>query len=280
MSKLLFANLQRLRKSKIFWFGLFVAIGYSLMQFFSQYDLYQSYKGTALAEEYFSLDGVVFNAMIILGIIFSVVVSMYVGTDFSDGAIRNKIVVGKSRWCIYFSNFLICAGICLLIYIFSLLTSYAAGRPVFGGFVNSRGQVAMYVLAGGMVSVTYAALFNLVAMLNTSKVHGVVISILLSFVMFFLAMYIFNMLSQPEMIESLEMSGKEVVSEMVKNPQYPTGLQRKIYQFLFDLLPTGQAAQIANVQAEHPVRLFSYSVLLAVCCNFGGYLAFKKKNLK
>ena len=138
----------------------------------------------------------------------------------------------------------------------------------------------MYVLAGGIISITYAALFNLVSMLNTSKVHGVVISILLSFGMFFLTVYIFSKLSEPEMIESMEMSGGELITDMIKNPRYPKGLQRKIYQFLFDFLPTGQAAQIANLQVEHPVRLFSYSILLAVGCNLGGYLVFKKKNLK
>lgn len=280
MNKLLFANLQRLRKNKIFWLGFFVTIGYSLLQFLSQYQFYQEYKGTSVDEEYFRLDGIAFGSLLILGIVFSVVVSMYVGTDYSDGTIRNKIVVGKSRWCIYFSNFLICAGICLLIYISGILTSYAFGRPVFGEFVNSREKIVMYVLAGGIISITYAALFNLVSMLNTSKVHGVVISILLSFGMFFLTVYIFSKLSEPEMIESMEMSGGELITDMIKNPRYPKGLQRKIYQFLFDFLPTGQAAQIANLQVEHPVRLFSYSILLAVGCNLGGYLVFKKKNLK
>lgn len=135
----------------------------------------------------------------------------------------------------------------------------------------------MYVLAGGFVSITYAAIFNMIAMLNTSKVHGVVISILFSFGMFFLAVYIFNMLSQPEMIESMEMTGGELSTDMIKNPHYLAGLQRKIYQFLMDFLPTGQAAQIANLQLEHPVRLFSCSILLAVGCNFGGYLVFKRK---
>ena len=280
MSRLLFANLQRLGKNKIFWLGLFVTMGYSLLQFLSQYQFYQDYKEHLDYKEWFSLDGIAFGCLIIIGIAFSVVVSMYVGTDYSDGTIRNKVIVGQSRWCIYFSNFLICVGICLFIYILGILTSYSLGRPVFGEFVNSREKIAMYVLAGGVISIAYAALFNMVAMLNTSKVHGVVISILLAFGMFFLAVYLFNALSQPEMIESVEMVGGELVTDTIKNPNYPSGLQRKIYQFLMDFLPTGQAAQIANLQLEHPVRLFSYSILLTVGCNLGGYLAFNKKNLK
>ncbi len=280
MNKLLYANLQRLRKNKVFWLGLIVTIGYSLLQFLSQYQFYQKYKGEPMDKEWFSLDGIAFGCLIVIGIVFSVVVSMYVGTDYSDGTIRNKIIVGKSRRCIYFSNFLICAGICLLIYILGILTSYVFGRPVFGEFANSWEKIAMYVLAGGFVSITYAALFNLVAMLNTSKVHGVVISILLAFGMFFLTVYFFNELSQPEMIESVEVMGGDMSMNMIKNPQYPTGLQRKIYQFLMDFLPTAQAAQVANLQMEHPVGFFSYSILLTVICNLGGYLVFKKKNLK
>lgn len=280
MNKLLFANLQRLRKNKIFWLGLFATMGYSLLQFLSTYQLFQKYEGKPIEQDWFVLENSVFCCLIIIGIAFSVVVSMYIGTDYSDGTIRNKIVVGKSRWCVYFSNFLICVGICLLIYILGILTSYVLGRPVFGEFVNSREKIAMYVLAGGVISIAYAALFNMVAMLNTSKVHGVVISILLSFGMFFLAVYLFSMLSQPEMIENAEIIGGELVMDTIKNPNYPSGLQRKIYQFLMDFLPTGQAAQIANLQLEHPVRLFSYSILLTVGCNLGGYLIFKKKNLK
>lgn len=280
MSKLIFANLQRLKKNRVFWLGLFVTVGYSLLQFISQYQLYQTYKGKPVDKEWFMLDNIVFSSLLVMGIVFSVIISMYIGMDYSDGTIRNKIVVGKSRGCIYFSNFLVCAGICLLIYIFGILTSYATGRPVFGGFESSWKKIAVCLLLGAFVSITYAALFNMVAMLNTNRVHGVVISILLSFGMFFLAMILFNILSQPEMYEEAAVIKGELQWEKVSNPHYPKGLQRKFYQFLMDFLPAGQAAKILYLQVENSVRLFSYSVLLTIGCNLAGYIAFKKKNLK
>ena len=43
------------------------------------------------------------------GIVMAAFCSMFIGTEFSDGTMRNKLIVGHRRREIYFTNFLTCA---------------------------------------------------------------------------------------------------------------------------------------------------------------------------
>ena len=57
-----------------------------------------------------------------MGLVAAVFISLFVGSEYSDGTIRNKLVVGHSRMRIYLANLIVCSIACVLISL-----AYAAG---------------------------------------------------------------------------------------------------------------------------------------------------------
>ena len=96
MNKLLSANFSRMKKDKIFWIGIafMLCLGiFSNILYYKQNIQYPEYTIT--------LDMGFFTPAMFIGIIASVFCSLFIGTEYSDGTIRNKISVGHSRTIIY-----------------------------------------------------------------------------------------------------------------------------------------------------------------------------------
>ena len=64
------------------------------------------------------------------------------------------------------------------------------------------------------------------------------------------------------------------------NPSYVDGLERGVYEFLYDLLPGGQTVQYASMQLSSPYKLSIYSSIILVITTGIGITSFKKKDIK
>lgn len=64
----------------------------------SNYSFSQTYGQTVV------LDSNIFSHILLVPIVFSVFCSLFIGTEYSDGTIRNKIVVGHTRRAIYLAT--------------------------------------------------------------------------------------------------------------------------------------------------------------------------------
>lgn len=83
MIKLLKAGFFRLKKETLFWIFLFLSIGLACFTLYQKYNL--SYKVT--------LDSFVNEYMVYIGLLIAIFVSIFVGKEYSEGIIRNKIIV-------------------------------------------------------------------------------------------------------------------------------------------------------------------------------------------
>lgn len=83
MYKLLKAGFFRLRKDVIFWLFIFLSIG---MAGFALFHNYASW-GEVI------LDHVVNEFILYIGLFIAIFVSIFVGKEYSEGIIRNKIIV-------------------------------------------------------------------------------------------------------------------------------------------------------------------------------------------
>ena len=101
MRSLLSANFLRLKRSHLFWgtlilsfgFGVWVAVTQVLEQM-----RYGGFEDSPAFSRYTS----------IIGVVIAVFVSMFFGTEYSDGTIRNKLITGRSRVSIYLANLVWC----------------------------------------------------------------------------------------------------------------------------------------------------------------------------
>jgi hypothetical protein len=68
--------------------------------------------------------------------------------------------------------------------------------------------------------------------------------------------------------------------ELVPNPNYLEGFERKIYEFVNDFLPTGQAIQLSQFMDFHFVRMILCSISILVFTTLIGVYFFRRKDLK
>lgn len=274
MRKILHSNFIRLRNTLSFGLSLAFFLLWNGIMLFSSYDVMVKH------ESNIPLDSLIFTFLLIIGIVMSVLISLFIGTEYSDGTIRNKIIIGRSRNSIYAANLITCTLMGLLLCLWGLAVNLAIGIPLFGMPQMSANTFWLLILDSLLAAVSYASIFNLVSMLCSNKAHSVMICILTSFIMLFITSYLYSGLSQPEIWEGLSITDGESSIEMMTNPNYISGIKREIYQFFIDFLPTGQCAQIASLEVLHPVRMAVYSLIIIIASNIFGIFCFRKKGLK
>ncbi len=274
MRKLFRANAVRLKRDKVFWGGSIFLILFCMLVCVSQYRMMKE------LDTQFFLDDYIFGSFQVIGIVLAVFVSLFVGTEYSDGTIRNKITVGRNRRDIYLANTGVCCLGAMASALLSILATGILGTPLFG-FLQNPLSYMLLMLAVYLVAVmAYSSIYNLISMLIPNKAYAAVINILLAFALLFLTIYLYNCLTMPEVINQAELINGEIIYSQAPNPSYLTGRKREIFQFFFDFLPGGQAMQVACMEAAHPIRLIIYSAAITVVTNAVGVFFFRKKDIK
>lgn len=276
MNRLLAANIVRLRKNKCFLGGMLLlailGILYPVMKCIEM-------KNTGYET---TLDTGFFIGAAVLPVLLSVFVSLFIGTEYSDGTIRNKIMVGHERKSVYLANLLtnLIAAFALNI-VFS--SSYlAAGIPLLGFFQEDLKVIFLFAGIEFVLICSFTALFTVIAVLISNKAVSAVICVLGTFLVLFAASYLNARLNEPETYPAYTyVDGRtEVTEEEEKNPLYLDGKDRERYQFLYDFLPGGQVIQCVTMTAVNPKRLPVYSAILFVLTTAGGVLLFERKDIK
>lgn len=274
MNKLLSANLTRLRKSKLFWGLLILMFALGLYMVF----MLTQQLGTK------SLDMIFFNFTFMIGLAAAIFSSFFLGAEYSDGTIRNKLVVGHLRTDIYFANLItnIAAAFCMnLAYLAAVIV---VGTPLFGFVRADAWAVFMMLFGASVMTVAFCSVLTMISMACSNKAAAAVVSILGIFLLLYAAIYIQARLAAPEAWPGYEYSvDGQVVSTpetMIPNPQYLRGTKRAVYEFFYDFLPTGQAIQYSDMTAVHLWQMPLYSLLISIAVTAVGTILFKRKDLK
>lgn len=275
MRKLISADFCRLRRDRFFWIGTLAMLVYTVATMLG--GCQQALQDTTAFQ--YTLDSFYFCYAIPIGLPIAVYVSLFLGTEYSDGTIRNKLVVGHTRRDIYLANFftnMVCGELLLL----AALIGGLAGIPFLGTWKMGK-MVCVFLLISVMCMAAYAAIFTLIGMLCSNKAVSAVLTILLFLFLMIIAMNLYFRLSETEMINGLVITQEGMqMGDPSPNPRYLTGIKREIYQFIMDFLPSGQCAQMEELSVIHPVRMIISSVVIAIVTTLGGIFAFERKDLK
>lgn len=286
MSKLLRADLVRLFKSRIFWLGVIFMFG------FAGFIVYNRWMEMCKYPDYFDYsDNMLFAGASFIGIVFAVVIGSFIGADYKNGTIRNKLIVGHSRLAMYLSNLIICAVASIILHAIWFLVYFASEKlGLVRGFETPYTKIIPSVLLSFLPAAAFTSIFLMLCMLITSKSAGSVTVLVLSFIMMMAAVALQSDLNMPEYNEPYSYTYTDENGETIeehhdreKNPFYVTGVKRKIYEFLYDIIPNGQMAQISDMEsttADELERISMYSLSLTIVTTAAGILIFRKKDLK
>ena len=281
MTKLLRADFARLWKNKVFWIGI------ASMFIWPTIMLIAGYR-TSLSTGYVrTLDGFFFQYAPLIGGFCAVFTSLFLGTDYSDGTIRNKIAVGHFRHSIFFANLTISAAASMLMNATWVLTMLTIGTLLFGWFSSGTSIVLIYLGISIFMLFAFATIFTTVGMLNQSKANGAVIALLVFLGILFCGSYVDNRLNEPEMYsggivitDTLDSPATVQLGEPTPNPDYIQGSKRKLFEFLVGFLPTGQGIRMSYMKLEHLPLLPLYSLFIAVIATLVGVSSFRRKDIK
>lgn len=257
MRRLLFADTYRLFHSRWFWLCLTgmlaMAVGFVMMQY------------TAM-DYVVPLSRVVFLPMSFYGMMMAALISLFVGEDFSDGFIRNKIVAGRSRISIYASNLLISWLACIVIYLIVTLFTMTIGSFFFENNITLN-FLGKYLCLGIGMCIAYGCVYCSITMLCGDKVTATVICMGLAFLLLCVCLHTNQIMVQPE------------YKNGIPNPAYVEGTAKTVYAILHDLNPSGQAAQLSTMNVFQPVRWLICDVGWVLATGVG-MLSFQRKNIK
>lgn len=281
MRNLLSANFLRLRKSFVFWLGTAFTLGVGLIACSTQYREMQEIAGYTP-----HADNILFSGAQFLPIVAAVFIGLFIGTEYSDGTIRNKILVGHTRWMIYLANLITCAAALVVMHLATILAIVAVGFPLVGNLEQSPQALVFLTALSLLTALAVCGVFLLLVMLVSKKSIAAVAAVLLSFGLLMSSMTINFRLQEPEYYSTYSAvmgedgAVQEGAQESQPNPKYLEGTKRAVYAFLNDFLPSGQLIQLAQQEVADPVRHALYALALLTGTTACGLVVFQRKDLK
>jgi ABC-type transport system involved in multi-copper enzyme maturation permease subunit len=275
MRKLVSANFSRMWKNKFFWLCTVAILGFVVFMVLmgANVDKMQNLGR--------NLDYYYFNSLPYFGPLLSVFISMFLGTEYSDGTIRNKLIVGHTRTEIYFANLLTCFGGCLIFFAVWAVGGLV-GIPYFGLWsVGIDGYFQLLIIE--LLTVwTLTAVFVSIAQFITNRYANVITVFVATFILM-LGSYFYNALCEPETYMNgmtINSDGTVEFGDVIANPAYIGGALRTVYQVILNILPTGQQIWIADETVTHPIFMCMCSLMIIVVFTGIGLLLFHKKDIK
>ena len=285
MNKLLKAEFYRLKKDKVFLLLIIITCVLAL------FTLYKYFDNSGII----TLDRIMVEYLYMyFGIFIAFFVSMYVGKEYTEGFIRNKIVVGHKRRNIYLSNLIICIAVGLIVNIIYIGIVFLVGTKIFGELQKlNLFQIIAYT---SLIIVAYCTIYNFITMLCKDASVSLVSCVIIFIIMFVAMMFVSTKLMEKPYIEITQYNEKGEIefSDKEINPNYPGETTIKMYKVINYLLPTGQAAMLQNACAEtiepdeyeiNQVKQYLsempfYGIFEIVLLNILGILIFKRQELK
>lgn len=271
MINLLRASFIRLKKDKLFWGLAILTIIFALALLINAYLDMKKFNEIYKVIDFFP------RISIIIGFYIAIITSVFIGSEYSCGTIRNKIITGHNRKNIYLSNFIV-ISIATLFYIvlFVLIVGFL-GIILFGKIDISIDKLIYLILTIFLLCLAMAAINVFISMNISSKTISSMINILLVVVLFYGCMVVYGLLSQPETTNQATLINEQIVYEEVPNPMYPSKKMRAIYQMILNVIPEGQAICLNDSEDGYTYySLYSLGIILIVT-SLGIYLFNKKE---
>lgn len=267
MNKLLRANFARLFKNKLFYICVIFIFAAAVLSVFDQS------KYTEV------LDSMLFSGIAVVSVVSAVFISIFTGTEYSGGTMRNKIYTGHSRAAVYGAGLLTCAAAALIMHTVLIAAVVCFGIPIIGGTTFTAREIIPMFLLSILTVTAYASVYILLGMLITSKAAGAVAAVILSFGLMFAADKLENCINVPEYGYFDVEYGQYF--EGVPNPEYPSETEKKVMQAALNILPSGQALQLSyGVFPENAAKLPIYAIFDIAATTAVGVLIFKRKDIK
>lgn len=277
MTNLLAANLRLLRKNLVFYLCALATAALVITVCLNQYSYVLSSNAVVSLNKLFAA------FPIISGFTTAIFVSCFIGTEYTDGTLRTKLIAGHSRTRVYLSNLLFCMLTGLLLDFVFMAMMFVLGRPLFGPMNNSLYTLTLGLVTGLLATAAGVAAFNFLSTLISNRTAAAIVCLLTAAAFLLIPAILYSKLSEPEMYEGYRLvteTGELMAMDNMPNPLYVPSPRREIYRFIVEFLPGGQGLLLGNADTEHPLRMPLCSLAIILVTTVSGLVHFKKKDIK
>lgn len=279
MSKLISANFSRLIRNKFFWIGLALIVGIAA---FIAIDFVQAHP---MCRETISHETkeVCFKYTPVIAAIVALFAGLFVGEEYSNKTIRNKIASGYSKKEIYRANWLVCTvvgGLFYLVFFLMIALPIAPWKELVKYHTNVVAEFMRSALVNMFAILSLVSVVVFVAMFVKNRIIGVVATLGCVLLLFLASELMFEGIrTQPFKTVLNEENG--MAMELV-NPEYKGGIVRGMIQTVMDVQPFGQILQVNMGRAVDikAIVLPIYSGIMIALFYFGGAYLFGKRDLE
>lgn len=279
MRKLLAADFSRLWKNKTY---LLCLILLPLCCLFFGAATYQTALQKAGSDPLY-VEDLLFNMLPLFDFVCVFVNVWFLGTEFDENTIRNKLIVGHTRTAIFLSEGLVCLTASLLLLAVTLTVSGICGVVFFKVFLCTPAGILFLLLCCVLFTAVLTAFAVGIGMNIHSKAASLAISLGLFFLLFFLASGCGNALAEPPTTYSnitISVENGVQLGEEIDNPAYIEGYKRTVCELLYDALPTGQSFQLSSLELERTSRFAPFSLILLALFTAIGMPLFCRRDLR
>lgn len=294
MRKLLLANMKRLKKSRLFWI---IAATFIISTFYGLIDTYnyektlQEYHAEMPDSAYTptTATDLLFQMTPFIGLAAAFMLAIFIGTEYHDNTMRNKLICGQPRIKVYLANLISGFFITLIFWLLPVLVIVCVGIPLLGIEPLTSGllvKIGLSALIGFFLCAAFTTFNTIISMLVHNRSYALISCISLALVLFLIGSICESRLTEPETYADYDVTWTEdgmqqidIIGE-VQNPNYLSGNARRIVSFLYDFFPGGQAIQLTRQKFEHPYRCLLSSFCITAVVSAAGIYFFRKKDLK
>lgn len=294
MNRLLRADFSRLFKRKLFWAEALFMIVYPLISIFANVMDGKQYGYFCPMEENMFSGGMMGTFCMM------VLVPFFIGAEYSDKTIRNKLIVGHGKEKVFLSNMitmLAAGGILLTIWNIVFL---ALGSAMLE-FENSFWEDAKLFIEVYLAFFFVIVLFVLISMFITSRFVSVTVGIGILLLLFIYSTSTIERLKAPEyFVEYFTQDGEYVnlddgiiiagedseaffsslVKKEVQNPSYiPDGFGREALKTYLKVSPVAQLVDLCGYFETGFVWYIVSDNILILLLTFGGAWIYRRKEI-
>ncbi len=281
MSKLLCSDFRRLFRNKLFYLCLVPTAVVMVYALFNNLHYLDAMENLELP-----LDNLLFMGTTVIGFPIAIFTSFFIGTEYSDGTMRNKILVGNSRFSIYLSHFITTSVAALAMLVVGTVFVLSLGVFWMGWFITSPAILIPQILCCLLSVIAFnSVIVALAVLIHHKAICAIVCLVVAMLTVNVIAPFLWDRLEaeapmNPEITYTDTDGVVHVIPEEI-NPKYPTKAERVILQLCYDTLPTAQMYQYSYEELPKNIELFPvYSVLLIGIFSTAGVCIYKRRDLK
>ncbi len=281
MLNLIRANFSRLIRNKLFYLIITGTVIYSFFEYNRNLNIVYGIPETGYLNYFMATMPAFF-------IVFGMFIMLFVGADYSNGIIKNKLIGGIKRSSIFASNLISSFAIALVIsLIYMGITSLG-----FNGYPTVENDVSFILLRVVMVTLSclvYASIFNVIATNSSNQAVNIVLVIVVFVLIVYISGFTTGKLYQIEYLVSVEMNelGEFVETIGDKNPNFlEDGFIRDFLTLIHRSNPYSTWADSGMIQRFETFTQFDKLLMIIspifniVWINLVGFFIFKKKEIK